>query len=212
MTADTPVGRMNHKEIERWYRLKNLKKASQFLVVFFVVLLIAGFAASRLVRESSETLETREAPDSGIRIEKFSYSSPGAQPWELEASEASISESLDRVSLSHPRVVYHGGKGGAIYLSAASGTLDKKSSNVTFKGDVEIRLRDYTFRTDDIAYSHEKHEAQTDSPISLEAKDVQLTGRGLKVFLETEEAIIEHDVDARIYNVKWVDSGGRMPL
>jgi len=203
---------MNHREIERWYRLKNVKNASQFLVVFFVVLLIAGFAVSRWARERSEPFETRNMPGSGIRIEKFSYSSPGAQPWELEAAEASISESLARVSLSRPRVVYRGGKGGEIHLSAASGTLDKKSSDVTFKGEVEIRLRDLTFRTDHISYSNEKHEAQTDSAISLEGTDVRVAGRGLKVFLEKEEAVIENDVDARIYNVKWVDSGGRIPM
>jgi LPS export ABC transporter protein LptC len=210
--VDTPVDRMNHKEIERWYRLRNLKKASQFLVVFFVVLLVGAFVASRLVRERSDQLETGNVAGSGIRVEKFSYSSPGAQPWELEATEATVSESLDRVALSHPRVVFHGGNGGTIYLSSTSGTLDKKSSNVTFNGDVEIRLRDFTFRADDIAYSHEKHEVRTESPVSLEGPEVHVTGRGLKMFLETEEAVIENDVQARIDNVKWVDAGGRMPL
>jgi LPS export ABC transporter protein LptC len=203
---------MNHREIERWYRLRNLKKASQFLVGFFVVLLIAGLAVSRFVRPEAEQLETRGAPDSGIRIEKFNYSSPGAQPWELEAAEASVTESLDRVSLSRPRVVYHGGKGGSIYLSAASGTLDKKSSNVSFKGNVEIRLKDLTFRTDDIEYSQERRQAQTDSAIALEGTDFKVTGRGLRVYVESEEAVIEDEVDARISNVKWVDSKGRMPL
>jgi hypothetical protein len=37
---------MNHKEIERWHRLRNLKRASQVLVVVAVVLLACGYMVS----------------------------------------------------------------------------------------------------------------------------------------------------------------------
>lgn len=203
---------MNHKEIERWYRLRNLKKVSQFLVLFAMVLLIAGYAVSRFVKDSPEFVKFSSTGADGISIENFSYSVPGAHPWELAASKAVVSTSLDRVSLTAPKVVYHGGTDADIYLSAGAGTLDKKTSNVSMKEDVKIQFRGFLFRTDDIEYSDNKREAETSSPVSFEGGDLRLTGRGLKVLVEKEEIVVEHDVKARLYNIKWVEPGRKLPM
>ena len=63
--------RMNHKEIERWHRLRNLKRASQILVVVAVVLIACGYRVSRFVRPSPVTIESPGPADGGIRIDTF---------------------------------------------------------------------------------------------------------------------------------------------
>jgi len=203
---------MNHKEIERWYRLRNLKREYQFLVLFAMVHMVAAYAVSRYVKPNSEFVKFPLSGEKGITIENFSYSSPGAHPWELEASRAVASEALDRVTLVGPKVVYHGVTGTDIYLSAGAGTLDKKNSNVSMKDNVTIQFRGFLFRTDDIQYSHNIREAETSSPVSLEGDDLRLTGKGLKVLVEKEEIVVEDDVKARLYNIKWAEPGRKLPL
>ncbi|MBI4965892.1 MAG: LPS export ABC transporter periplasmic protein LptC [Desulfomonile tiedjei] len=203
---------MNHKEIERWYRLRNLKRLSQFLVLFAIVLLAAGYVASRLIVERPMFPKFPLTGGTGITIENFNYSSPGAHPWELAASRAVVSDSLNRVELTGPKVLYHGASGADIHLSAGAGTLDKKDNNVSMKDDVRIQFRGFLFKTDDIQYSHSAREAETASPVSLEGPDLHLTGKGLKVSVEKEEIVVEDDVQARLYNVKWVESGGKLPM
>lgn len=203
---------MNHKELERWYRLKNIKKASQVLVVTAVLLFVSGLAASRYLGEPHENFVGTVGSDSGSKLENFTYSSPGAHPWELAASTALVSDSLDRVALTKPSVVYHGGKGGKIYLSAESGTLDRKSNNVSAEGHVKIAYKDYKFTTGKINYSHESRQADSSAPVSLEGGGIVLTGKGLRLSVEKEEIEIKHDVKARLFNVKRVEPEHRLPM
>ncbi len=203
---------MNHKEIERWHRLRNIKRASQLLVVVALVLVACGYLVSRVVRPSTDMPDAPGPADGGVRIDNFSYSSPGAHPWELQAATAMVSDSLDRVVLKGPRVIYQGGAGGKIFLTAKSGRLDRKTRNVSAQGDVTIEYDDFLFSTGEIDYSHEKLLAETSAPVSLESGDLRLTGKGLKVSVEREEVVIEDDVRARLFNVKWVEPNGRLPM
>lgn len=202
---------MKHKELERWYRLRNIRRGAQLLILVAIVLSISVYAASILV--------SRPVPDelsgvvaSGSRIDNFTYSTPGANPWELEATTAVISDSLDKIELTNPRVVYHGGKGGTIYLSAKVGQLDRKSNNVSAHGDVIIRYKDMKFATGEIKYSEANHQAETSSPVSVEGGDLRLTGKGLKVSIDSEEITIERDVQARLFNVHLVGPKSRLPM
>ncbi len=203
---------MNHKEIERWHRLRNLKRASQLLVVIAVVFIVCVYAVFYAVRPVPDPVEPPGPTNGGMRIDNFSYSSPGAHPWELQASTAMVSESLDRVELNGPKVVYHGGAGGRILVAAKSGKLDRKSRNISAQGDVTIEYENFLFSTGAIDYSDEKRVAETSSPVSLESGDLRLTGKGLKVSVEREEMVIEDDVKARLFNVKWVEPNGRLPM
>ncbi|MGB6064234.1 MAG: LPS export ABC transporter periplasmic protein LptC [Desulfomonilaceae bacterium] len=203
---------MNHREIERWYRLRNVKRASQFLVVVAVALLICGYVVSRVVSAGPDMPAPPGATEGSIRIDNFSYSSPGAHPWELRASSAIVSDSLDLVKLARPRVVYHGGTGGKIFLTAKDGTLDRKSSNVSAQGGVTIQYKNFLFSTGELDYSHTKQVAETSSPVSLEGGDIRLTGKGLKMSVDREEIVIEKNVRARLFNVKWVEPNGRLPM
>ncbi|MBI5250761.1 MAG: LPS export ABC transporter periplasmic protein LptC [Desulfomonile tiedjei] len=196
---------MNHKEIERWHRLRNLKRAAQVMVVAAVVLVVSGYAASRFFHDTSGNFEAKSTGGAGMRIEKFSYSSPGAHPWELEALSAAASTSLDKVTLTQPRVVYNGGRGGKIFLTADTGDLDKLSSNVIARGNVTIRYEDFVFAAGDINYCQEKKIAETASPVSLEGVDFRLEGKGLKMSIQDEEIVIEQDVKARLFNVRWAE-------
>jgi LPS export ABC transporter protein LptC len=189
---------MNHREIERWYRLRNIKKASQVLVVVCVVMLAAGYGTSRLLREDTEKFVPPPETASGSRIDNFTYSSPGSNPWELAATTAVVSDSLDSVALSNPRVVYHGGKGGRILLSARTGTLDRRKRHVSAAGDVRIEYKDYRFSTGEITYSDETRLAETKEPVCVEGGDFQVSGSGLTVSVDREEIVIEQDVKARL--------------
>jgi LPS export ABC transporter protein LptC len=204
---------MNHKELERWYRLRNIKRASQLMIVLCSVLAVSGYVVSAwLVRPGPSELAPSIPSDAGIRIENFSYSAPGPRPWELRAPSAIVSESLDEVTLQEPRAVYHGGSGGKILLASQTGSLHRKTLSVVARGDVTLTYKDYIFRSDEMNYSHEKLSASTSSPVFFEAPDLSLTGTGMTVSLENEEIVIENGVKARLFNLRWLESKGRLPM
>jgi LPS export ABC transporter protein LptC len=201
---------MNHKEIERWYRLKKLQRVSQIVIISAVLFTIVGIAVSKYVKMPVEQF-SGALENAGMRIENFSYSSPGVHPWELKAVSANVAESLDSVNLTAPRVLYKGGKGGEILLTAESGKLDKNSHKVSAQGDVKVSYNDLAFSTAQIDYSDDKKLAETSSDVSLDGGDLQVTGKGLKVSIESEEIVIENDVKASIANVR-IFGKHKMPL
>lgn len=204
---------MNHKEIERWYRLRNIKAAAQALIVASIVLAIGVYVASRFRPTEVEPSWPAPPKTAGIRMENFSYSSPGAHPWELRADVAEVSEALDVVTLVRPNVVYKGGRGGKIVLNSQAGKLDRKTQSFSARGDVTIRYQDFVFATEEIEYSHEELRAGTSAAVSLRSgEDVVVTGKGLRVSVEQEEMVIEEDVKATLFNVKWVNAQGRLPM
>lgn len=204
--------KMNHKEIERWYRIKNLRKATQALILMSILALISGFAISKYAGESDNNFKTTNVSSSGIKVEKFTYSSVGANQWDLEAESALVAQSMDHVELKSPKIVYHGGGGGTVFLNADSGELNKKSGSIKARGAVTINYKDFKFFTDDINYSQGALVAHTADPIFLEGSDMKLSGRGLRLSLDREEIIIEQDVKASLFNVKWVEPGKRLPM
>ncbi|MCX5863183.1 MAG: LPS export ABC transporter periplasmic protein LptC [Deltaproteobacteria bacterium] len=203
---------MNHKEIERWYRLRNIKKVSQILVLISLVLLVSTYAGSRFLSEPLELPQPGKGSNSCISIENFVYSSPGPRAWELRASNALVSNEMDKVTLGSPTVIYHGGKGGKVYLTARTGELDRTKCSVSGRGEVIIRYKDFRFITGAISYSDESLRAETALPVFLERGDLSLSGIGLQFSLENEEIVIEQNVRARLYNVKWVEPGQKLPM
>ncbi|MCA1959763.1 MAG: LPS export ABC transporter periplasmic protein LptC [Desulfomonile sp.] len=203
---------MDHKEIERWYRLRNLQKAAQFLIVVAVVLLFSAYLASRVSEPDHPQFQPALNVDSGMRTENFSYMSPGAHPWKLAARSASISEALDNVSLAAPQITYFGREGGEIVLSAETGRLDRTKNNFSVAGDVTIRYRDFLFKTNEIRYSQEESVAATDAPVSVEGPDLSLSGKGLRLWVKRREVSVENDVQAVLRNVNLLKRGQKLPM
>ncbi|MGC8657817.1 MAG: LPS export ABC transporter periplasmic protein LptC [Desulfomonilaceae bacterium] len=198
---------MDHKHIERYYRLRNLKRVSQILVLVTVLMLVSGLAVSRLILKNNDDFRASHVSSNGSRIDNFTFSSPGFPRWDLQATSAQVSDNMDKVKLSLPQVVYYGGLGGAIYLVAESGKLDKKRGLVSANGAVKIRYKDFEFASSNVDYSEGSLNAVTSAPVSLKGGNLKLTGKGLKLSVEKEEILIEHEVRASLFNVKWVAPG-----
>ena len=156
---------MNHKEIERWYRLQNLRKAVQVLILASVIALVCGLALSKYTNDGKNEFKASNVSDPGIKVEKFTYSSVGADQWDLEAQSASVSEKMDSVELKSPKVVYYGGDGGKIYMNAQVGKLEKKDGKVEAKGAVSIKYKDFRFLTENVKYSQGLLEADRKSVV-----------------------------------------------
>ncbi|MFC1836611.1 LPS export ABC transporter periplasmic protein LptC [Thermodesulfobacteriota bacterium] len=188
----------HHKELERWYRLRNLKRAAQVVIVACVLFLISGYAASMLLTNGGRSPDRTVPPDDGMVIEGFAYTLPGAHPCRLEAASAVVSQKQDRVSLTRPRLTYFSRDGGEVVLTADTGRWDKKSGKVTVEGAVTLDYEDYRFKTERIVYDQETRLAESSSPVQLEGTGIRVSGKGLKVWADREEISIEQDVKARL--------------
>jgi LPS export ABC transporter protein LptC len=176
--------------------------------------LVCGTAVlwSRLVTPTEDVPLTPTSVEGRLNVKNFSYSSPGAHPWELAASSALVTEGLDRVKVTAPRVRYFRLEGGEVTLSAAEGELDRKTGDVTARGDVTVKYGGFTFKTSDLRYSQRRLTASTTSAVTLRGDSLLLSGKSFKLTLEPPQVMIEEDVEAQLYNVKWTEPGRKAPL
>ncbi len=202
---------MDHREIERWYRLRLIKRAAVYLVLTAIVGLGAAYALRYPWQpDPGPALPSNTRP--GISIDDFSYSSPGAHPFELKAATARVTTDLDQVSLKKLRLVYKPGEEDSIVLTAESGELDKRTRSVQAKGNVVLRMRSFVIRANEISYSDKERLVEAACPITMEGKDLRVSGRGFKLWLKDRRAVIQHDVLTSLYNVKWVEPGKPLPM
>ena len=210
--AAGPGAYMNHKEIERWYRRKNIMRACQVLAIVSVVFIGVSYVVSHVWREKGNDFVAAPKPDEGMRMEQFSYSAVGAHPWFLRAESAAVNTPMNKVLLTLPSVTYPGVGGEKIFLNSRTGELDKENQHVTARGAVTIRYKDFLFSTDEVHYLHGKLVAETDAPVTVEGTDLRVTGKGLTLSIKDEEVHVEHNVKTQIFNVRWVGANGKLPM
>jgi LPS export ABC transporter protein LptC len=201
------------REIERWRRLRLIKRLTQVGVVGIILAIAAGYLFAWYLKPRPGNVKIPQvAQDESIRIDRFTYSAPGANPFELEAETATVSDTLDRVSLKSPRVVYNSKEKGKITLTARSGALDKSSGTIRAAGDVEIRMKGLLIKADEVTYSDEERVVTADSRVSMFGEGFSLSGAGLTLFIDTQEARIAKDVTTDLHDVKWARPGRELPI
>jgi LPS export ABC transporter protein LptC len=203
---------MHDRHIERWRRLKAVKSASVVFAGALVVVCAVALAVSRMAGTGEELPNISSNPDERLRVRNFAYSSPGAHPWELTALSAAASEGLDKVKVEAPRVVYFGADGRDVTLTARLGEVDRKTGNVLAEGDVTVGYGDFTFKTSHLKFNQKEGAASTTSAVSLRGDSLLLTGKSMKLTLEPQQVVVEEDVEAKLYNVKWTEPGRKLPL
>jgi LPS export ABC transporter protein LptC len=201
------------RELERWRRLRIIKRFSQVGVVLTSLVLIAGYISVWWLKPPPPLVETPAvAKDESIRIDRFTYSAPGPHPFELEAESATVADTLDKVRLTGPKVLYKSRERGKIILTARSGELDKAARTIHASGDVEIRMKGLLIKADQVTYSDKERIVRANSDISIYGEGFSLSGSGLTLFIDTHEARISNNVKTHLQDVKWAAPGRGLPI
>lgn len=201
------------KELERWHRRRLIKKLAQVGIFASVVMISLGYIfAWRMKPDPGELNIPKVAKDEGIRIDKFSYSNTGANPFELEARSATVADSLDKVKLYGPRVTYMAPKKGKIELTAKTGELNKNTKEIHASGDVKIRMKGLLINADEVTYSDKERVVRADSRISIQGDGFKISGAGLTLFIDNHEAIVSKNVETFLRDVEWVKPGQKLPI
>ena len=190
---------ITHREIERWYRLRNLRKASQVFVIISFVVMVAGYAVLRFIQPSQPAKDPD--PKAINTVKKPYYSFPGPHPFDVRAKSAVVSESQDKIILNSPKITYHPDHGSEMILTAKTGELNRTTQNYSVKGDVCLKSDTFRIEAGQLGYSRENNLASTTSRITIKAKNMLLKGKQLKLWPDKKEAHIEQDVEATLFHI-----------
>lgn len=129
---------------------------------------------------------TGDDPDKGVK-------------WFLKASEGRASIDMTYYSGTDFRVKLEHGDEAQIELKGEEFYYDKKSGEITLRGNVNGQTEDgYRFVTDHLLYREEKGSIETDAPVKMFGSFFSVSGQGLDFNLEEGDLRILADVTTHI--------------
>ncbi len=142
----------------------------------------------------------RGLQDADAGIDDFTYvqSRDGAVQWEVQAKRAHMFESEHRALLQEVEVTLFGEQGWELKVFGDEGTIDTTKKDfmlITRNGQVTVRLESgYTIYTNRLAWSNAQRAIKTSDPVLISGHGMEMTGKGLLGFPDSEEFRILEDV------------------
>lgn len=139
-----------------------------------------------------------EQADAKISEFTFTQSKGDAVQWQVQARQARLFEREKRALLTDVDVTLFGVKGKELTLSGEEGTLDTATKNFVLANRVAPLIVEigsgYTIYTNHLIWTDDAKEIRTDDRVRIVGHGLQVTGRGLRGRMETEEFQVLEDV------------------
>jgi len=138
-----------------------------------------------------------------LALKKIDYTETreGVRRWNLIADSADYNVKSGTTVVQNVFMTFYDEKGvEAGTLTAQSGETQSDNKKVTVHGDVVIKSsRNYTFYADRLDYSDVTRMISTDSPVHIVSSRMDLTGKGLRLNVDTQAYRVFSDVKARLH-------------
>lgn len=181
----------------RYKRSGKLKILALVAGVFILGLLVAVYAAYRMVMKSPEKLIAYIAEDAKLALGKIQQTATrdGKIEWRLDAISARYLEDDRQVQLDELVVTFFMDSGQEVQLSATDGVLNTDSNDIEVSGEVRISSQEYTLRTTRLSYQHEDRVIFTTAPVVIHRRlGGQLSADSLHLNLNTNKLLLKGSV------------------
>ncbi len=118
----------------------------------------------------------------------------GIKEWTLDASSAKLLKNKNKVVMENVSIVFFMKNSKKIYLSSKHGTLDTKTHDMTFSGDVRVRYTGYTLKTEILHYSQKRHIIYSMKKVRIKDNDSVIDGDSLKIDLNRGSIILKGNI------------------
>ena len=167
------------------------------IAILIAILLIAGIVLVRLwanlrerkVSEAVEEIPKSSTGDADMRLEKvrFVEDKHGQKTWELEAKSVQQYQEQNIMVLEDVKVTFYAKEGRIFYLTGEQGKVYQDSKDVELMGNVVLTSNDgYQLKTQTVSYRHSQKIVSTSDPVEIEGEEIQLTGKGMLVNMDTK--------------------------
>lgn len=139
-----------------------------------------------------------EQADAKISEFTFTQSKGDTIQWQVQAKQARLFEREKRALLTGVDVTLFGVKGKELTLSGEEGTLDTATKNFVLANRADPLVVElgsgYTIYTNHLVWTDDAREIRTDDRVRIVGHGLQVTGRGMRGRMESEEFQILEDV------------------
>ncbi|WP_432821092.1 LPS export ABC transporter periplasmic protein LptC [Trichloromonas sp.] len=137
-----------------------------------------------------------------LALKKIDYTETrdGVRRWNLVADSADYNVKSGTTIVQNVFMTFFDEKGvEAGTLIAKNGETQSDNKKVSVQGDVVVKSsRGYAFYAEQLDYSDATRMISTESPVRIVSSRMELTGRGLRLNVDTQAYRVSSDVKARV--------------
>lgn len=171
------------------------------LLALLIVLAVVALSVTvwqKVRQQSPEELLAALPKQIDLALDQLHYTQNenGQRSWTLDADKAEYQREQSQAVLSKVRMqFYHAGEAGDIQLTAEHGLLQQKTGQVEVWGQVVVKTeRGEQLFTERLQYDHQQRQLTSAEPIRMLAKQMELTGTGLQIDIESGRLEVNNDV------------------
>ncbi|APG26603.1 LPS export ABC transporter periplasmic protein LptC [Syntrophotalea acetylenivorans] len=175
------------------------------LICILILLGAVSFTVWRNFKTSTPEQLVEMLPDNvDVALDNIDYTETRGDQrfWRLQADSVSHEAQQKEVSLQNVRMtVYDQGELGDIELTGQSGKWFSETGNIELTGDVVAKSdQGLALYCQELFYDNKAEMITSESLVRIVAKDMETTGRGLKVFLPEQRIVILSQVKTELSN------------
>jgi LPS export ABC transporter protein LptC len=148
---------------------------------------------------SEKSLEAPSQADLSIKGLDYVQTEDGIREWRLTAGSAHYSKQAHQTRLENVTFTYFTKDQKQVVMTGREGVFNTKSLDVEICGNVEIRSDEgYEFRAPSVKYVARAKEIRTPDEVVFKGSQFQVTGTGMRVFINKGKLVIMSKVKATI--------------
>nr|NJM03179.1 LPS export ABC transporter periplasmic protein LptC [Desulfobacula sp.] len=163
-------------------------------LLIFIVLAVSGFLVfDRFISGNIKVHDIKIDSAAALKLNLLKQVSKknGVTEWELTAKSASLLKDQDQAVLDEVTVFFFAKEKKKIELTSDSGTLNTKTHDMTFSGNVVVTYVTAVFKTDKLHYDKKEHIIRSDARVRLEKNGSFIEADSMAIHLNKNRIIFE---------------------
>jgi LPS export ABC transporter protein LptC len=139
-----------------------------------------------------------ENVDIGLDRVHYSQNEDGVESWVLDADRAAYQRKEEELALTGVELTFfNAGSFGDVTLTAAGGIMRQQRKLIDLQGDVRIvTTTGEQYQSETLQYDYARKLATTDSPVRMQGRQLELTGKGMTLDLAQGKLRVSGNVHA----------------
>ena len=166
-------------------------------LLIFMVVAVSGFLSfDKLLSGKIKINDIKIDSNAVLKLNLLKQVSKknGVTEWELTAKSASLLKDEDKAILDEVTVFFFAKEKKKIELTSDAGTLNTKTHDMTFSGNVVVTYTTALMKTDKLHYNKKEHIIRSDARVRLEKNGSFIEADSMVVHLNDNRIIFEGHV------------------
>lgn len=118
----------------------------------------------------------------------------GITEWSLNAASAALNESQKQAVFTSPVITFFARDQGRVHLEADQGVVRTDTNDIRASGHVLLKNGEYTLKTREVNYSHEKRFFSMQAPVEIQSMDMNLAADSAWFDLNARKAFFQGNI------------------